>query len=149
MKEWVINVTGVQFSYDIGKYLDFPILNKRAIKRDFQFIVDNINFRVFSWKNKFLNKASRLTLVQYVLGQSWSSTGEKLPSSFRTPEWSWSSPLSGCLGTSFAWAYLALGAGTDPNVIEMGQSPLERIFFLNNIVYWCYIRPYKFFYYLF
>lgn len=42
------------------------MLEGRVKKADFDFIVDKIQGRLVSWKNKLLNKAGRLTLAKLV-----------------------------------------------------------------------------------
>ena len=57
----------------IGKYLGFPLLNGRARKQDFHFIIEKLSSQLASWMDCFLNKprivalaASVLSLVQNV-----------------------------------------------------------------------------------
>ena len=52
---------------EFGKYLGFPLLNRRPKKSDFAFIVEKMNVGLASWKGKLLNKASKWTLAKSVL----------------------------------------------------------------------------------
>jgi hypothetical protein len=65
--ESIVSVTGIQNTNSLDKYLGFPMIHGRLCKRDFDFLIDKIQHRLASWKNKFLNKAGRLALVQSVL----------------------------------------------------------------------------------
>jgi hypothetical protein len=65
--ESIVYVTGIQNTNSLDKYLGFPMIHGRLCKRDFDFLIDKIQHRLASWKNKFLNKAGRLALVQSVL----------------------------------------------------------------------------------
>jgi len=47
--------------------LGFPILKGRAKKNDFYFIIEKMQSRLASWKNKLLNKPGRLNLASFVL----------------------------------------------------------------------------------
>ncbi|XP_057422473.1 uncharacterized protein LOC130716276 [Lotus japonicus] len=66
-KSKILAYSGFQFTVDIGRYLGFPIFQKRVTKEDFNFIFDRINSRLADWKCKLLNKAGRLTLAQSVI----------------------------------------------------------------------------------
>jgi hypothetical protein len=65
--ESIVSVTGIQNTNSLDKYLGFPMIHGRLCKRDFDFLIDKIQHRLASWKNKLLNKAGRLALVQSVL----------------------------------------------------------------------------------
>lgn len=51
----------------LDKYLGFPMLKGRVKKADFDFIVDKVQGRLASWKNKLLNKVRKLTLAKLVM----------------------------------------------------------------------------------
>ncbi|PNX93586.1 ribonuclease H, partial [Trifolium pratense] len=63
----IVSITGIQNTNSLEKYLGFPIIHGRLCKRDYDFFIDKIQHRLASWKNKLLNKAGRLALVQSVL----------------------------------------------------------------------------------
>lgn len=54
-------------TYNIGRYLGFPLLAGRVTKSDFSFILDKINSRLAGWKAKLLSRAGRVTLAKSVL----------------------------------------------------------------------------------
>lgn len=96
-KASIANIAGFQFTVDIGRYLGFPIFQKRVTKEDFNFIFDRINSRLADWKCKLLNKAGRLTLAQsvisampsYCMSQVWVPQGvcDKLDSVIKNFVW--------------------------------------------------------------
>lgn len=47
-------------------YFEFPMFQVRVKKDDVEFIVEKIQTRLASWKNKLLNKVGRFTLVKSV-----------------------------------------------------------------------------------
>lgn len=51
----------------LDKYLGFPMIHGRMTKGGFEFIVEKMQTRLASWKNKMLNKAGRVTLAKSVL----------------------------------------------------------------------------------
>lgn len=56
-----------QHTFNIGKYLGFPLLTDRVRKVDFSYIDDRINSRLAGWKTKLLSRAGRVTLAKSVL----------------------------------------------------------------------------------
>lgn len=54
-------------TYNIGKYLAFPLLSGRVTVLDFAFIVDKVHSRLASWKGRLLSRAGRVTLAKSVL----------------------------------------------------------------------------------
>ncbi|CAJ2670486.1 unnamed protein product [Trifolium pratense] len=61
------SITGIRSTPSLGKYLGFSILNGRAKKSDFDFIIEKMQTRLASWKSKLLNKPGRLALASSVL----------------------------------------------------------------------------------
>lgn len=82
-KASLADIAGFNFTNDIGRYLGFPIFQKRVTKRDFNFLFDRINSRLADWKCKLLNRAGRYTLAQsvlsampgYIMSQVWVPQG--------------------------------------------------------------------------
>jgi hypothetical protein len=60
------SITCIRSTASLDKYLGFPILNGRAKRSDFLFIIEKMQSRLASWKNKLLNKPGRLTLAESV-----------------------------------------------------------------------------------
>ena len=58
---------GIQFTTDIGRYLGVSLCTERRSKRHFEFMTENIQHRLSSWKAKNLSLAGRCTLIQSVL----------------------------------------------------------------------------------
>jgi len=60
-------ISGIQSTTSLGKYLGFPMLHGRPKKSEFNFIIEKMQTRLASWKNRLLNKTGRLTLATSVL----------------------------------------------------------------------------------
>ena len=63
----VTSIFGIRCTTSLDKYLGFPILKGRPKKSDFLFIIEKMQKRLASWKNKLLNKPGRLALASSVL----------------------------------------------------------------------------------
>lgn len=61
------SISGIRSTTSLDKYLSFPILKRRAKRSDFLYIIEKMQSRLASWKNKLLNKPGRLTLASSVL----------------------------------------------------------------------------------
>ncbi|GAU41508.1 hypothetical protein TSUD_302460 [Trifolium subterraneum] len=61
------SLSGIRSTVSLDKYLGFPILKGRAKRNDFNFIIDKMQSRLASWKNRLLNKPGRLALASSVL----------------------------------------------------------------------------------
>lgn len=61
------SISGIRSTTSLDKYLGFPILKGRAKRSDFLFIIEKMQTRLASWKNRLLNKPGRLTLASSVL----------------------------------------------------------------------------------
>ncbi|CAJ2635885.1 unnamed protein product [Trifolium pratense] len=61
------SISGIRSTSSLDKYLGFPILKGRAKRSDFHFIIDKMQSRLASWKNRLLNKPGRLALGSSVL----------------------------------------------------------------------------------
>lgn len=83
IKKHISENLGIKSSTDIGKYLGFPIINKRSSAKDFQFIIDNLQSKLAGWKKQFLNITGRTTLAKASLSSIPNHVMQftKLPSS--------------------------------------------------------------------
>jgi hypothetical protein len=63
----ITNISGIRSTSSLDKYLGFPMLKGRPKKSDFYFIIEKMQIRLASWKNKLLNRTGRLTLASSVL----------------------------------------------------------------------------------
>ena len=63
----ILQVTGIRFTDEIGKYLGVPIMTERCSKRHFEFIIEKVQSRLSNWKSKNLSLAGRCTLIHSVL----------------------------------------------------------------------------------
>jgi len=63
----MVSVTGIRNTSSLDKYLGFPIFHGGMKKVDYEFLIDKVQSRLASWKNKLLNKVGRLTLAKSVL----------------------------------------------------------------------------------
>lgn len=73
------NISGIRSTTSLDKYLGFPILKGRPKRSDFNFIIEKMQNRLVSWKNRLLNKTGRLTLANSVLSS--------IPSYFMQINW--------------------------------------------------------------
>jgi len=60
------SVSGIRNTTSLDKYLGFSILKGRPKRSDFLFIIEKMQTRLASWKNKLLNKPGRLALASSV-----------------------------------------------------------------------------------
>ena len=60
-------ISGIQSTASLGKYLGFPMLQGRPKRSNFLFIIEKMQTRLASWKNRLLNRTGRLTLANSVL----------------------------------------------------------------------------------
>lgn len=67
MKQRMMAITSIKSTPSLGKYLGFPLFKGRNKKEDFLFILDKMQSRLAPWKDKLLNRASRITLVKSVI----------------------------------------------------------------------------------
>jgi hypothetical protein len=63
----ITSISGIRSTISLDKYLGFPILKGRPKRSDFNFIIEKMQTRLASWKNRLLNRTSRLALVTSVL----------------------------------------------------------------------------------
>ena len=52
---------------NFGKYLGFPLKDKGAPRRQFDFVVDRVMKKLAGWKTKFLSFARRAVLVKSMM----------------------------------------------------------------------------------
>jgi len=63
----ITNIFGIRSTTSLDKYLGFPMLKGRLKRIDFYFIIEKMQTRLASWKNRLLNKTSRLALATSIL----------------------------------------------------------------------------------
>ncbi|KAK2378521.1 hypothetical protein QL285_066416 [Trifolium repens] len=63
----ITSLSSIRSTNSLNNYLGFPMLSGRVKKEDFNFILDKVNARLASWKNRLLNKPGRLALATSVL----------------------------------------------------------------------------------
>lgn len=63
----ISEVSGIQATCDMGKYLGMPILQKRINKETFGEVIERMTSRLAGWKNRVLSFAGRVTLTKAVL----------------------------------------------------------------------------------
>lgn len=61
------SIIGFPYASNLGKYLGSPILIGWVSKRDFNYVLDGVNSKLVGWKSKLLNRATRVTLAQFVI----------------------------------------------------------------------------------
>jgi len=63
----ITNLSCICSTHSLEKYLGFPMIIGKVKKEDFNFILDKLNAKLASWKNKLLNKHGRLALATSVI----------------------------------------------------------------------------------
>ncbi|PNX93226.1 ribonuclease H, partial [Trifolium pratense] len=66
-RDKITNLSSIRSTNSLGNYLGFPMVTGRVKKADFAFIIDKLNSRLASWKNKLLSKPGRVTLAKSVM----------------------------------------------------------------------------------
>ena len=66
-RQQISEAMGFSRTMDLEKYLSIPLLNGRARKQDFQYLLDKAVLRLFSWKTRTLSLAGCATFVSSVL----------------------------------------------------------------------------------
>ncbi|KAK5842706.1 hypothetical protein PVK06_005091 [Gossypium arboreum] len=57
-------VCGIPLTDDLGKYLEVPLIHKRASKKMYSYIIDRIMIKLDSWKGKILSLVGMRILIQ-------------------------------------------------------------------------------------
>lgn len=60
-------MTHMQISNDIGRYMGFPLSWCRRKRDDFQYIIDRVRVKLSNWKANCLSIAGRITLAKAVV----------------------------------------------------------------------------------
>ncbi|PKA60554.1 Putative ribonuclease H protein [Apostasia shenzhenica] len=66
MKRMIANKWGFCTQAE-GKYLGIPLISRRSVKADFQYIIDSVRGRISSWGTRHLSLVGRVTLINSVL----------------------------------------------------------------------------------
>lgn len=84
LTEDIKKILGFQQSSNFGRCLGFPITQGKITKKDYQFIIENIQNKLAGWKTRFLNVAGRTTLAKSSLNVIPTHVMQlsKLPASF-------------------------------------------------------------------
>lgn len=66
-KDKIVSITGIRSTISFDKHFGFPMLQGRVRRSNYNFVVEKIQSRPTSWKNKLLNRVRRITLAKSVL----------------------------------------------------------------------------------
>ncbi|KAK4274538.1 hypothetical protein QN277_017742 [Acacia crassicarpa] len=61
------DMTQMQISCEMGRYLGFPLSRNRRLKADFQYVIDRVSFKLSTWKANCLSMAGRIMLAKSVV----------------------------------------------------------------------------------
>ncbi|KAK4263121.1 hypothetical protein QN277_028589 [Acacia crassicarpa] len=61
------DMTQMQISCEIGRYLGFPLSRNRRLKADFQYVIDRVSFKLSTWKANCLSMAGRIMLAKSIV----------------------------------------------------------------------------------
>lgn len=67
VKEEISNIAPIPFVRDLGKYLGFPLKGGRIRRHNFDFLLENIQRKLSSWKRSMPNFAGRVCLAKSVI----------------------------------------------------------------------------------
>jgi ribonuclease HI len=67
MKDKLTRISGFKETANLGRYLGVPLLGRAPKRNDFQYLVDQVEAKLSSWKAKQLSFAGRVTLAKSVL----------------------------------------------------------------------------------
>ena len=71
LKGWPIApksvVSSIPLAADLGKYLGFPLFQRRVKQEDFNFLINKLKSKLSGWKAKLLNRTGRITLARSML----------------------------------------------------------------------------------
>lgn len=65
-KSHLANISPIKFVSNLGSYLGFPLIQGKASKKHYEFVVEKIQRRMTSWKGKLLNKTGKICLAKSV-----------------------------------------------------------------------------------
>lgn len=67
VREEIRSIAPIPFVRDLGRYLGFPLSGGRKSRNTFNYLLDNINIKLASWKTNLLNFAGKVCLTKVVL----------------------------------------------------------------------------------
>jgi len=66
VKQSIKEISFIRFVANLGHYLGFPLIQGRATKDTYDYILENMHRRLSTWKGNLLNKAGRVCLAKSV-----------------------------------------------------------------------------------
>ncbi|XP_057449118.1 uncharacterized protein LOC130740498 [Lotus japonicus] len=67
VKAEISSIAPIPFVKDLGKYLGFPLRGGRSQRRSFDFLIENIQRKLGTWRSSMLNLAGRVCLAKSVI----------------------------------------------------------------------------------
>ena len=66
-RENFTGISSIRFATNLGKYLGFPLISGRVSKATFSELLERVQNRLASWKDRLLNRAGRVCLAKSIL----------------------------------------------------------------------------------
>lgn len=67
IRDEIHNIATIMFVRDLDKHLGFPLSGGRVTRGCFNYLLENINRKLATWKTNLLNLVGRVCLVTYVI----------------------------------------------------------------------------------
>lgn len=67
LRDKVCENLGIQATFNLGKYLGFPLSHRGATLSQFNFVAERVLTKLAGWKTKFLSFARRIVLIKSVM----------------------------------------------------------------------------------
>jgi ribonuclease HI len=67
LRDKLVRISGFRETNALGKYLGVPLIGRAPKKKDFDYVIDQVNSKLMHWKANQLSFAGRVTLAKSVL----------------------------------------------------------------------------------
>jgi hypothetical protein len=67
LRDKLVRISGYRETNSLGKYLGVPLIGITPRKKEFEYVIDQVNTKLMHWKASQLSFAERVTLANSVL----------------------------------------------------------------------------------